>query len=178
MITAPQGIPQAAVDTAELLICAHLGLETLEVQRHRETVTLRGKALALSRPASRLLEVTRGDVDLTDHARLASPYGVLLDFTSLPVWPSVAVSELAPPSTVDVAYDSGWTAQTLPHAIKQAALLTAQAAGSLGGVSLPEGVTSVRLPEITVQFAGAGHQGGALPSMAAQLLRPWRRLTW
>lgn len=160
MITAPEGVTQAVVDRAELAVCLHIGLDTLEVANHYETGTLRGSIITLRRPASRLGSVMIGETALTEHAAQLTPYGVRLPGAYC--------------GPYEVTYRTGWAPEALPAAIRQAVLLTAETAGALAGAEIPEGVQSIRLPEISVQFAGAsGHQYGALPGVAQQLLRPW-----
>ncbi|OLV19537.1 hypothetical protein BOO71_0002350 [Deinococcus marmoris] len=78
-----------------------------------------------------------------------------------------------------MTYRSGWLdGESVPLAIRTAIIQTAEHAGALAGVSIPDNVSSIRLPELSVQFRDAPKEGGHLPQEVRELLAPWRRTRW
>lgn len=66
-----------------------------------------------------------------------------------------------------VTYTGGWTAETLPPAIRQAVLLTAQQAATV-----PAGVASESMGPVSRSYVQTG-DGSSIPPNADVLLRPW-----
>lgn len=162
MITAPADLTQSTVDAAAALVCAHLNLESLALQRYSESGLCSGSFVQLSRPVVRLLEFTSGDTDLTDDAALSSAR--MLSFPG----------QLAR-ARFTAKYESGWASEAeLPLAIRQAVIVTAQNLGATVGIAA--GVTSVKLPELSVTFGNDGHAAGALPAAAVALLKRYSGL--
>ncbi len=68
-----------------------------------------------------------------------------------------------------VTYTSGWTAETLPAAIQQAILLTAEAGAAR---ATRVGVTSERMGPVAYTYSDTAAVG-SLPADAMTLLQPW-----
>jgi hypothetical protein len=97
-----------------------------------------------------------------------------LDLTSQCVFDTFTVRrdaltpEFLPLSTVHVEFQTGWTAQNLPAAIREAVLLTAREIQAV-----PDGIVMEKAGDLQTQYARTAGPSG-LPAAAFALLGPWR----
>ncbi|GGO19530.1 hypothetical protein [Deinococcus humi] len=169
--------PQQALDRAEALVAAALcpGLPDLAkrewVADYRMRNVQRGLGVPLYGkrrlgpevlrywPVTGLGSVTMDGVDRTAECI----------FDALSVRLDALASEFTPLSVVTVAFSTGWTAQELPNALRQAIVLTAE-----GLTAQPVGIKAERLGDVETQYALPN--ADALPPGVLSLLAPWRHV--
>lgn len=88
-------------------------------------------------------------------------------FDTFTVRRDMLAPEFLPLSTVRVEFQTGWTADTLPTAIREAVLLTAREVQAI-----PEGVLSERVGTIQTTYQRTAGESGLSPAARA-LVRPW-----
>ena len=108
-------------------------------------------------PITALSVVSQDGVNITDQCT----------FDTFTVRRDSLSPEFLPLSTVHVEFQTGWTADTLPVAIREAILLIAREVQAT-----PDGITSERLGDVQTTYARTAGPSG-LPPGALSLIRPW-----
>ncbi|WP_407570726.1 hypothetical protein [Deinococcus altitudinis] len=111
-------------------------------------------------PITGLTLVSQDGTDLTSQCA----------FDTFTVRRDALAPEFQPLSTVHVEFQTGWTAENLPHAVREAILLTAREIQAV-----PEGVSSKRIGDVQVTFERSVSASG-IPAAAQTLIAPWRFL--
>ena len=119
-----------------------------------------GPAVLRYWPVTGLTLVSRDGTNLTSECT----------FDAFTVRRDALASEFLPLSTVHIEFQTGWTAQNLPTAVREAVLLTARQIQAV-----PEGISSKRLGDVQVTFERSAGASG-ISSAAEALIAPWRYL--
>lgn len=170
LVSPPAGSNLTAdqLELAELLVAARLGLDSLGLSENigqAGEITSSG-LIMLRRPAVSVQTLFIAgtlitapdllDAHTIDASRWVRPYltGGLTGTTYARI-------------EYTVTYTGGWTAETLPPAVRQAVLLTAQHAATV-----PAGVASESMGPVSRSYVQTA-DGSSIPANAEVLLRPW-----
>lgn len=109
-------------------------------------------------PITGLVSVAQAGVDLTAECT----------FDAFSIRRDAQAPEFGAVGMLNVVFRTGWSAGTLPDAVRQAVLTTASGLLDAG----PAGIKSEKIEDYAVTYDTEGR--GALPPAALALLRPWQ----
>ena len=175
LIAAQANSAQAAVDQALALVTAYIcpDLGSLEVRERSWSGRIVDEDRAPLIPAYGRHRIGAYTLGVWPMTALVSVRIAEEDVTADCDWDafSIRLSRLTrgfpPAALLEVEYVTGWAADDLPPAIRQAVLLTAQAIQATAG-----GITGKRLRDVQVQYAASVALEG-LPIAAQALLAPF-----
>lgn len=156
MLLTPEAtqLPADALARAEALVAANLGASTLEAHAVTQEGVVWGSFVHFQDgPAVQVTSLTVGGIPVTPRR----------DYWLVELGSGYAGA------SYEVTYTAGWTVETLPALVRQAILLTARAIAAR--------------PDPTVKSESMGPVSRSyetldgIPTAAAVLLDPWRRLT-
>lgn len=158
------GVSPEALRTAEAIVAAHLGATSLSERPCAQAGFTAGNVIALhDGPLTGLTEFSLNGVPALPHA---APWYLRL---SLGAYPDGLASYAPAGGAYAITYTAGWTADTLPEAVREAVRQVALGAGDPGPVSME------RLGDVETRYA-VTPAPDALPPAVASLLAPYRLL--
>lgn len=158
------GVSPEALRTAEAIVAAHLGASTLQARPVAQAGMAVGNVIPLTDgPLTALTEFT---LNGWAAAPMLSPWAVRV---AQGVVSQGLASYAAAGAPYAITYTAGWTADTLPEAVREAVRQVALGAGDPGPVSME------RLGDVETRYA-VTPAPDALPPAVASLLAPYRLL--
>lgn len=171
LVNPPEGsnLTAAQLALAEALVAAELGLPDLAEQAGvGESGEIGSSGLiALGRPAVSIQSLVVAGAPVI--GVLSSPRTIDVSGAVRPYLTGGLLGTTYARLPYLVSYTAGWTSGTLPDALRQAVLLTAQAGAAAAG---RVGIKSESMGPVSRTYADAASTG-TLPADARALLRPW-----
>ncbi len=170
LVQPPEGVSAEQIEQAEAMVAAAIGATTLAQRPLAQSGVVRGGVLSLrDGPLTALTTFSLNGYATTVpeihpwHLWVVASPG------------AYGLASYAPTGGVyALTYTAGWTAETLPEALKQAILQTAQAVANQASQG---GLTEYRVGDVTEKYAQpSSEDGSGLSDSTALLLAPWRRL--